>query len=538
MCDCPELSTLRSIKVLITAALALALAGPIATDAVAQESTGRPNIIVITTDDQTVGQLNRETMPRTMAALRDHGTSFSESVVTSPLCCPSRAAFITGQYAHNNNVFDNTPGYPALNDKGSTLFSWLGAAGYRSGIVGRFLLNYDKYSSDPSQPPGGGFPAPPGVEDWFGYVGPTAHYFDATFSRDGTPVDAAPTDYTTTLLNREARSFVRAARSDPRPFFLWLTHVAPHSTDVAAPFKTRCGAGVPLPRKRAIERFRGEQLPRPPSFDEQKLADKPAWVDFRRHLGPGRLADLARAWRCALGSLDEVDRGVGSLVRQLDREGELDDTAIFFTSDNGYFYGEHRIFLQKVYPYEEAIRVPLLARVPGRFLPGGGERRPAAVDEPVSNIDLTATVLELARAAPCDDSGCRTLDGRSLVGLLGGDRSAWPRRRGILISLGYRDCGTVPPADILHNYYDAIRTDRDLYVELDRVNPDTGACDRPELELYDLAHDPFELRNRAALPEGRPASARQTALAARLARLRQCAGIAGRDPVGPQPFCE
>ena len=147
-------------------------------------------------------------------------------------------------------------------------------------------------------------------------------------------------------------------------------------------------------------------------------------------------------------------------------------------------------------------------------------------------------MLDLAGAVPCDASGCRTLDGRSLVGLLGGEAAGWPSQRGVLISLGYRDCGTVPPADILSNFYDAIRTERDLYVELDRVNPDTGACDRPEYELYDLAADPFQLRNAAIAPSAGAPTARQLALAARLARLRDCAGVAGRDPIGPAPYCE
>ena len=89
-------------------------------------------------------------MPRTMPRSPTHGTTFSQSIVSSPLCCPSRAGFLTGQYPHNSGVFDNEPGYAALTDKGSTLYSWLQAAGYRTGHVGRFLLNYDRPT-----PPGG-----------------------------------------------------------------------------------------------------------------------------------------------------------------------------------------------------------------------------------------------------------------------------------------------------------------------------------------------------------------------------------------------
>ena len=131
-------------------------------------------MIVVLTDDQTVSQLTPEAMPKTLAALHDdgNGTSFDQSIVSSPLCCPSRAGGLTGQYPHNSGVFDNEPGYSSLNDKGSILYSWLQAAGYRTGHIGRFLLNYDRpapvgenFDTD------GGLAAPAGLDYWFGYVG-------------------------------------------------------------------------------------------------------------------------------------------------------------------------------------------------------------------------------------------------------------------------------------------------------------------------------------------------------------------------------
>ena len=103
-----------------------------------------PNVIVVMTDDQSVAQLSRRTMPETIRAQRDHGTQFANSIVSSPLCCPSRAGYLTGQYPHNNGVFDNEPGYTSLNHKTSTIYSWLQAAGYRTGHVGRWLLNYHR----------------------------------------------------------------------------------------------------------------------------------------------------------------------------------------------------------------------------------------------------------------------------------------------------------------------------------------------------------------------------------------------------------
>ncbi len=199
-------------------------------------------------------------------------------------------------------------------------------------------------------------------------------------------------------------------------------------------------------------------------------------------------------------------------------QGELDNTAIFFTSDNGYFFGEHRIFLNKVYPYEEALRVPLVARIPPSALGPKARRdgQPPDVPQVVNNLDLSATILDLAGAAPCTAGGdCRRLDGRSLRPLLNGKRPDWTRGRALLYQVGaLRTCGAIPTERGLNNYYDALRTNRYVYVELNRVNKETGQCDRPEYELYDLDKDPYELRNQAVNPAVATPSATQASLAA------------------------
>jgi N-acetylglucosamine-6-sulfatase len=526
------------------AVLTLICTGP-ASSSGAPASPQRPNVIVVLTDDETVGELSPQTMPETIKAFADNGTTFTNSIVSSPLCCPSRAGFLTGQYPHNSGVFDNEPGYAALNGKSSIIYSWLQAAGYRTGHAGRFLLNYDR-----AAPLGqfydtqGGFAAPAGVEDWYGYVGSQTQYTGATFSDNGSPVVAGTgkAGYSTRMINRAALDFVRTAKSDPRPFFLMVAHLAPHASNFTAPGP--CGqGGLPVPEDNAAYApFKDQPLPKPPSFDEQKIGDKPDWVATRPHLGHSRRANLKLGLRCAMATLSTVDRGVGELVDQLEREGELDNTAIFFTSDNGYFFGEHRIYLNKVYPYEEALRVPLLALIPPTALgpKAGRDGQPAEVSAPVNNVDLTATILDLAGATPCTTSGdCRTLDGRSLRPLLNGKRPAWSRGRTLLYQLGgIRTCGLIPTDRGLNNYYDAIRTKRYTYVELNRVNKETGQCDRPEYELYDLKQDPYQLRNRAVDPALATPSPLQLGLAARLAALRQCSGIAGRDAPGSRPFCD
>ena len=505
----------------------------------------RPNVIVVLTDDQTVSELYTPgAMPQTLKRVALPGTTFTNSIVSSPLCCPSRAGFLTGQYPHNSGVLDNEPGYGALTDKDSTVYSWLQAAGYRTGHAGRFLLNYDR---EPA--PGAGydsalgFAAPPGIEDWFGYVGSTTEYTGATFSDNGAPLIAGtgPRGYSTRMINRAALDFVRGAQSDPRPFFLMVAHLAPHSSNSPAP--KPCGQGFPQPEDAAAyEPFRNEPLPKPPSFDENRISDKPDWVATRPALGHTRRNNLKLGLRCALSTLPTVDRGISELVRELDRQGELDNTAIVFTSDNGYFFGEHRIFLNKVYPYEEALRVPLLALVPPAVLGPRAERRgvPSEIATPVNNVDVTATILDLANAAPCTAAGdCRTLDGRSLVPLLKGERPDWIKGRTLLYQLGgIRTCGAIPPERGLNNFYDALRTKRYVYVELNRVNRETGECDRPEYELYDLKLDPYQLENLAVNPAKGPVPAVQADLATRLHVLAQCAGVAGRDAPGSHPFCE
>jgi arylsulfatase A-like enzyme len=526
-------------------AVALTAAGPVSSSGAGAATAQRPNVIVVLTDDQTVAELSPQTMPQTIKALADQGTTFTNSVVSSPLCCPSRASFLTGEYPHNSGVIDNEPGYGALIDKSSIIYAWLQSAGYRTGHAGRFLLNYDRppppdalYDTDL------GYAAPAGVEDWFGYVGSQTQYTGATFSDNGTPVVAGPgkPGYSTRMINRAALDFVRDAKTDPRPFFLMVAHLAPHASNLTAPGP--CGqGGLPIPEDdAAYAPFKNLPLPKPPSFDEQKVGDKPDWVASRPHLGHERRTNLKLGLRCALSTLPTIDRGVGEVVDQLDRQGELDNTAIIFTSDNGYFFGEHRLYLNKVFPYEEALRVPLIARIPPSVLGPKAQRHgpPAEVSAPVNNVDLTATVLDLAGAAPCTAAGaCRTLDGRSLRPLLNGQRPEWSRGRTLLFQLGgHRTCGEVPTDRGLNNFYDALRTKRYTYVELNRVNKETGECDRPEYELYDLKKDPYQLRNQAVNPAVRTPSPLQAQLAARLAVLRNCAGVAGRDAPGPHPFCE
>jgi arylsulfatase A-like enzyme len=440
-------------------------------------------VVVLMTDDQTADSLRY--MPNVKRLLTDEGTLFEQSVASFPLCCPSRSTHLTGQYSHNHQVLHNTGpfgGYSAL-DHANTLPVWLQAAGYRTMHVGRYLNGYE-YSDG----------VPPGWSDW--YAAPHSHAFNYTrwqVNENGSLVsypDAAhPGEYQTDFFGRRAGELIEQAAPGDRPFYLQLWFVAPHRggpRDADDP--TALGTPSPAPRHRDL--FANTPFPRKPSFDEAQIADKPQVVADRPRLDADAVAGIEENWRQELESLQAVDEAVAGVVDALARTGELANTLIVFTSDNGFMHGEHRAKAEKVLLYEESVRVPLVMRGPG--VPRGW-RDP----RPVANIDVAPTIVDAAGA-----TARRVPDGRSLLPLLA-DRTAW-WGRDILLENG-NGANNVPP-------YRAIRTNRFLWAE----HLTTG-----EYELYDLERDPYELRN---LDDDPAYDAVQRDLSARLRLLRRCAG--------------
>jgi N-acetylglucosamine-6-sulfatase len=478
-----------------------------------------PNIVVIITDDQTMGQLTEATMPRTLQLIGDEGTTFANAIATTPLCCPSRASMLTGQYGHNNGVLANRPGYGALSGKRNTLPAWLERAGYRTAHVGRWLNGYRKLG-----------PAP-GWDTWF-TLGEHRTYFDYDVLTDDGPVHFGKRSgaYVTRVLNRAALGIVRRLVGGLRPFYLQLDHVAPHSDGIGGAKEGPCAHSA-IPPSRTPAGFEGVSLPMAPSFDEEDISDKPPFLYPLPRIDEEDRAEFERQWRCRLASLPPVDEGLGRIYEVLAASGELSNTAIFFISDNGFFFGEHRIRTEKYHPYEEAIRIPFMARFPQVLGPTA-----STIEDPVANIDLPPTILELAGARPCTRHGCRTLDGRSLLGLAQG-QVAWPER-GLLVEL---DRLVGEPKTVLPCQYEGIRVDDQLYVEHTSLpNPATGVCEPgTAIEHYDLGDDPFELQNLFPSPSESAASLAQQRLSDRLAQLRDCAGIEGRDPAPESGhYCE
>jgi N-acetylglucosamine-6-sulfatase len=501
-----------------------ASAGPDA--AAAASRYERPNIVLIQADDQTLGQFKRKVMPRTKRYLVRPGTTFTNYVVTTAECCPSRASLLTGQYDHNNGVTSNGVGYPALIGKQNVLPVWLRRSGYRTMHVGAKYLNFYREFA--------GTKVAPGWSDWFTVLTHTAYYdYVASVNGDRRQYGDRPSDYVTRVLQKRAVSLIRKHAPNRRPFYLQLDEGAPHVTRKGDPHGDCDLKAVPDPRDENA--FDGASLPHPPSFNEQDMSDKPAFLRGKPSLKETVQDRLVAKWRCALESLVGVDRSVAKVYHAVKQAGELNRTIFIYISDNGLFYGQHRLGKGKVFPYEEAIHMPLVMRLPARYRDGAPRRK--RVSKPVANIDLAPTILDLAHAKPCGWDKCRTMDGRSLMPLLTG-RGQWPADRALLNEYRNRQVTHYATCE-----FAGIRTARELYVEHYRVaDRSTGKCVRTlQEERYDLERDPYELDSlcHGGTPESCPHDENQVELEARLQRLRRCAGIEGRDQrVDGRPFCE
>ncbi|MCA1554045.1 MAG: sulfatase, partial [Chloroflexi bacterium] len=306
--------------------------------------------------------------------------------------------------------------------------------------------------------------------------------FNYTLNENGTlvPYGSKPEDCGTDAYGRKAIDFIQRMVKDGKPFFVYLAPYAPH------------GPATPAPRHANL--FSDAQLPRPPSFNENDVSDKPAFIRNRPPLNSRQMSTLQDLYRKRLQSLQAVDEMIGSLVDKLKAAGQLDNTYIFVSSDNGFHLGQHRLLQGKQTAYEEDIRVPLVVRGPS--VPAG-----KTVDALVGNVDLAPTWAELSGAKA--DSFA---DGRSLVPWLRGStpsnwRSAFLIQHGDPAAVRNRariqptpaptDTTQEPPDNdeeargLVLPEFTALRTQQFTYVEYA-----TG-----EKELYDLRNDPYQLNN-------------------------------------------
>ena len=498
---------------------------------------GRPNILVVMTDDQATADLKH--MPNVKRLLARQGTTFADAVDSFPLCCPARATFITGQYAHNHKVMGNfwPFGWYGMKGRANTLPSWLQKAGYRTALIGKWLNGYG------SRDQHGEVPA--GFDIWRGLLDASAYdYYNYVMNRDGDlqtwgdadfarklvefakiqvirndagaagvfgaltdtfgpgPYDywgaQNPKEYSPDVTGGITEDLVRSQGKAKKPFFIWWSPAAPHREDVAVTLMGRPGAD-PRPAPRYEAKSKRYKLPRPPNFNERDFSDKPTNLTSKAPLlTQKQIQQLQLNYEGRIGSLLAVDDHVKKLVGILRKTGQLKNTLIVFLSDNGWLQGQHRVPGDKYLPYEDSLRVPLILRGPG--VPAG-----RTVRGQVANIDFTPTLLDAARARPG-----RTMDGVSLL-----PTARNPRKRPdrvIQIEAPAPLFRGNLPANQWDRPYKGVRTDRYTYV----VYLETG-----DKELYDRRKDPYQLRNVAAV--GSYAKVKKV-LARKLVRLENCRG--------------
>lgn len=435
------------------------------------------NVVVVMTDDQRVSDMS--VMPQTRRLIGKEGTRFTRSFATFPLCCPSRATFHTGLYAHNHGVTDNNPpngGAGVFRDTGlidDTTAVALQAQGYRTGFFGKYMNGYPALAKD--------LYVPPGYTQWAGIASAGRMYNWRQLIEDRIVKHGFDTsDYMTDVLKRQSARFIEASASKGQPFFLSVATLAPHG-------ETRFAGSVnrnPRPAKRHRDAFVDDPLPRPPSFNERDVSDKPEGIRNRPRLDRAERQRVRRWNNDRRASLLAVDDLVARLVETLAQSGELDNTLFMFTSDNGFLLGEHRLAITKARAYEESARVPLLVRGPG--IPVG-----TTVRVPVGNIDLAPTIYAATGVAPLLEQ-----DGLSLLDIAS-DQWSYEDRELVIETIN--DVG--------------LRTSDYLYVE--HGTPAT------EFELYDLDVDPYQLES---VHDDPSYADERFELAARLAALRDCEG--------------
>jgi N-acetylglucosamine-6-sulfatase len=333
----------------------------------AVEADRRLNYIVFFTDDMRRDDLRFT--PKTQRLLGEHGTTFTRMYSNTPLCCPFRAIVLTGQLIHNNMVYSNRQdkhGGVNFLDTSNTIPAPLQKAGYKTAYIGKYLNGFDADNYAPH----------PGWNQWHVPVRGITSYNHTTIDHNGTfrKHNAYVTEVYERITNRTVRQF---SRSD-KPFYMAVSQLAPH-------FGGSAGKGLATPDDEYLRTVDPSRVH--PVIGEADTSDKPSWVAKQPQLSDADKAHIAQAHRLAAESLKSVDDAVASLVRTLRKTGELDNTVLIFTSDNGYMRGEHNIPSGKIFPYEESANMPMLVRGPG-FKAG------AVRTDPVGSVDVAATVLE------------------------------------------------------------------------------------------------------------------------------------------------
>ena len=433
----------------------------------------RPNVLVVLIDDLRHDEYGAGGHPylRTpnIDRLAREGVSFTRAFHSTPLCSPNRACILTGEYASKHGIFNNV-GRDRLSAQLRTFTRALQASGYATAHIGKWHMG------DSAAPR-------PGYDYWVSFAG-QGKIIDPEINEDGRTTKVS--GYVTDILTERAVHFLTRRRDRSKPFCLFLAHKAIHpdtlqradgSIDMAAEM-----GYLAAPRHRG--RYADREFPMPRSAVSkgarmgsrvlERVLERKASAETVREFG-GMLNEGSdqQGIRDRAEMMLSVDEGIGRLLETLDSERELENTVVVFTSDNGYFFGEHGLTIERRFPYEECIRSPLLVRFPARF--GSGRR----TDELVSMIDVAPTLLELG-GLTVD----RHVQGRSLLPLLTANGAKG--RQSVFVEYYSHDH---PMPWILDVDYRAVRTARHKLIHWVQY-PDLD-------ELYDLHDDPLEMNNLA-----------------------------------------
>lgn len=417
--------------------------------AAAAGSAPRPNVLVILTDDMRWDSMSCAGHPYFKTPhidrLAKEGARFENVFVTTSLCSPSRASLLSGRYARAHGVLNNfteypnaLPGYPRR----------LKEAGYETAYIGKWHMGED---NDQQRP---------GFDFWMSHRG-QGNYFDNEFNVNGARRQLP--GYYTTIVTDHAVKWLQGAHD--KPWMLILGHKAPHG-----------GPIQPEPRfEHALDKT---SIPLPVNYHDYAAPGKPAWLAESLatwHGAKGPLygqKEYDRFVRAYLSTLLSVDESVGRIYAALRDSGQLDNTILVFTSDNGFVLGEHGR-VDKRTMYEESIRVPLLVRYPPLVRAG------STVKPMVLSLDLAPSLIELCGAEPLRD-----IQGRSWKSLVAGKGGRW--RDSFLYEYNYEKQFPYTPN------VRGVRTDE---WKLIRYPHGDGQPDRFKAELYHLKDDPYEMRN-------------------------------------------
>lgn len=475
-----------NLRRMLVAALAILMAAGGCRAWRRDSQAGPPNVVVILVDDLRWDDIAISGHPfvetPAIDQLAREGARFLNAFATTPLCSPSRAAILTGQYVHTNGIIDNTA-RDSASHRLSTFAIPLARAGYATGFFGKWHMGNDDTPR-------------PGWTHWVAMKG-QGEAINPRLNVDGQRLEVP--GYVTDVLTDYVVNFLRRSRGSP--FLVLLAHKALHPNVV----QRDDGSVVPLQGQGAgfipAERHRGRYAQAPVTRRRNAmvpLARKPALqrrIDDLPPLGPGSGTPDGDV-RVRLEMLLGVDESLARIEQTLRDMGQLDNTVILLTSDHGYFYGEHGLNEERRLAYEETARIPLIIRYPPLARAG------ATPAQMVQTIDLAPTILELAGVPDTV-----TRHGTSLVPLLKGTATGW--RSSVLIEY-YSD--RVFPR-IRDMGYQAVRTERYKYIRyLELPGMD---------ELYDLEADPFELESLMGSDAGRRLLPE---LQAELARLQQTTG--------------